>query len=278
MPAPAPRSRALGWDGHLLLLHRSEPERLLRLAEWMRHGLQRGEKVVYVEPVDAGRDSVAVQMGEHGIDTGALRADGRLEILAPEVYYPVGAPEAVVDRALTEGFPAVRISGAATSALSVVTPAGHRDIEWGVDRLCRTRPVSALCQYAYPDTAGPLLRAALDTHPSGFRELSLAGGGTRSRLVLQGSVDVANVEVLASLLRAAADGAAAAATSRLHVDLTDAVHLAATACRAVAQASEPFRTAGGILVLEGADPAVEQVLRICGLAELPGVEFAGTGS
>jgi anti-anti-sigma factor len=268
----------LGWDGHLLLLHRSEGERLRRLAEWMRHGLQRGEKVVYVEPTDAGRESVAVQLREHGIDADALHADGRLEILAPEVYYPVGAPEAVVDRGLAEGFPAVRISGAATSALAVVTAAGHRDIEWGVDRLCRTRPVSALCQYAYPATAGPLLRAALDTHPSGFRELSLAGGGTRTRLVLQGSVDVANVEVLASLLGAAADGAAAAGIARLHVDLTDAVHLAAIACRAVAQASESFRSAGGRLVIEGADPAVEQMLRICGLAEMPGVEFASTCS
>ncbi len=257
----------------MVLLYRTERERLIGLAEWMRHGVRRGEKVVYVEPGDAGHGSVVVELREHGIDTDALRAEGRLEVLSPEVYYGVGAPTAVVDRALADGFPAVRISGAAASALAVVTAAGHRDIEWGVERLCRTRPVSALCQYAYPAAAGPVLRAALDMHPSGFRELSLAGCGTGSTLALHGRVDITNVDVLTCLVTAAAGSAAAAGLGRLHVDLAEVGHLAAAACQTVAQASESFRSSGGSLLLVGADPAVEQVLRLCGLAELPGVEL-----
>lgn len=272
MTVPTPRSTEPGWDGHLLLFYRSERERLARLADWARHGLRRGEKIVYVEPADSGTDSVAVQLREH-LDTDALLAEGRLEIVPPEAYYPVGAPQAVVDRVLAEGFPGVRISGVADSALDVVTAAGHRDVEWGVDRLCRTRPVSALCQYAYPATTAPL-RAALDTHPTGFRELSLAGSGIRSDIVLHGSVDRANVEVLSVLVGGAAQSAAAAGLDHLHVDLTDVGRLAATACAAVASASEPFRRAGGSLVLDGADPAVERVLRASGLAGLPGVELA----
>jgi anti-anti-sigma regulatory factor len=272
VPVSVPHRAQPGWDGHLLLFYRSERERLTRLAEWVRYGLDRGEKVVYVEPGDIGPDSVAVQLREH-LDTDALLAEGRLEIVPPEAYYPVGAPQAVVDRVLAEGFPAVRISGTADSALGVVTAAGHRDVEWGVDRLCRTRPVSALCQYAYPATTGPL-RAALDTHPGGFRELSLAGRGIRSDIVLHGSVDRANVEVLSVLVGAAAEAVTAAGLDRLHVDLTGVGRVAPTACTAVASASEPFRRAGGSLVLDGADPAVEQALRVSGLAGLPGVELA----
>jgi MEDS: MEthanogen/methylotroph, DcmR Sensory domain len=264
---------ARDWDGHLLLLHRTEHERVGRLAEWMRHGLRRGEKILYIEPTDSGPASVTVDLRRYGIDTDALRADRRLEILSPQAYYPVGGPEAATSRSLAEGFPAVRISGAATSAFAVVSEAGHRDIEWGVDRLCREWPVSALCQYAYPTSTGPVLRNVLGMHPGGFHEESLSGSGTRSPLVLHGSIDETNAEVLAALVDAATDRAGAASgLRRLHLDLTGIDHLAPTACRAVARASEPFRGDGGKLVLDNAGPVVEDALRAA-IADLPGVEL-----
>jgi hypothetical protein len=40
------------WDGHLLLLHQSESDRLARLAEWVRHGLDHREKVLYTDGPD----------------------------------------------------------------------------------------------------------------------------------------------------------------------------------------------------------------------------------
>jgi anti-anti-sigma regulatory factor len=244
----------------------------------MQHGLRLGEKILYVEPTDAGADSVAVQLRAHGTDVDALRADRRLEILSPQAYYPVGGPEAAISRALAAGFPAVRVSGAAASALAVVTEAGHRDIEWGVDRLCRVWPVSALCQYAYPTGHGDVLRAALGMHPSGFRERWLAASSTRSTVVLHGSVNAVNVEVLVGLVDTAANRAAGAGVDRLHVDLTDVADLATAACAAFARAGEQLRGAGGTLVLDGAEPTVEQVLRSGGLAELPGVELAAAAS
>jgi anti-anti-sigma regulatory factor len=271
--SPHDASDAQDWDGHLLLLYRNDHERLSWLAEWMRHGLRLGEKILYVEPADAGPDSVAVRLREHGADTDALLADHRLEILSPQAYYPVGGPEAAISRALLEGFPAVRVSGAAASALAVVSEAGHRDIEWGVDRLCRGWPVSALCQYAYPAGRTDVLRATLDMHPSGFRERWLAASSTRSTVVLHGSVNEVNVEVLVGLVDTATDRAAATGGGRLRIDLTDLADLATGACTAFAGASEQFRGSGGNLVLDGARPAVEQVLRTAGLAELPGVEL-----
>jgi anti-anti-sigma factor len=270
---PNAETGAQDWDGHRLLLYRDEDERLRWLAQWVRHGLRQGEKILYVEPADAGPESVAVQLRRHGIDTDALRAGRRLEPLTPQVYYPVGGPEAAISRALADGFPAVRISGAAASALAVVTPAGHRDIEWGVERLCRVWPVSALCQYTYPAGPGPL-EAALDMHPGGFHERSLAAtASTPAAVTLRGSVDAGNVEVLDRLVAAAAERAAAAGLGRLRVDLTGVARLTAPACRAVARASEPFRRTGGRLVLDRPGHAVERALRACGLAELPGVHL-----
>jgi anti-anti-sigma regulatory factor len=272
MPPSPPLAR--DWGGHLLMLHRGEPERLGWLAAWVRDGLDRGEKIVYVEPADSGPASIAVGLRAHGIDVDALRAERRVEILTPEVYYPVGAPEAVVDRALADRFPAVRISGSAGSALAVVSAAGHRDIEWVVDRLCRTRPVSALCQYAYPIAAGPPLPAVLQTHPGGLHERSLAATATGADLVLRGRADATNAAVLTGLVDTAAYRAAATAIDRLRVDLTGVDHLDGSACRALAAASEPYRDAGLTVALGGAGPDVERALRAGGLAELPGVELA----
>lgn len=270
MTPPAP-PLARDWDGHLLLLHRDDRERLGWLAEWVRHGLRRGEKILYVEPADAGPASIAAQLPEHGVDVAALRAERRLEILTPEVYYPVGAPEAAVDRALADRFPAVRISGAATAALTVVSAAGHRDIEWGVDRLCRTRPVSALCQYAHPVTDGPSLHATLETHPGGLHERSLAATAGRANLVLRGAVDETNSDVLAGLVDTAAYRATASALDRLHVDLTGVDRLTEDAAWTLALASEPHRGSGLTVVLDGATPGVARALRAGGLVGLPGI-------
>jgi hypothetical protein len=273
---PTTSPDALSWDGHLALLYRTDTERLAWLAEWVRHGLRRGEKIVYVEPADAGPDSVLVGLRGHGIDTAALRADGQLEVLGPEAYYPVGGPEAAVHRALAQRFPAVRIAGRASSAQGVVSAAGHRDIEWGTDRLCRTQPVSALCQYAYP-TGHDVLCTALSTHPTGFRERSFAGSGTRSSLALRGRVDATNVDLLACLVDAAIERSVAARLDRLRLDLAGVDSLLAEACATLARASEPFRTDGGRLVLDGAGAGVEQTLRTSGIAELPGVEMVAAG-
>jgi hypothetical protein len=76
-----------------------------------------------------------------------------------------------------------------------------------MDRLCRTRPVSALCQYARPTTIGPALRAAVASHPRGVRELTFGSSENGSGLILYGEVDVDNANVLAAVLTAALDAA-----------------------------------------------------------------------
>jgi anti-anti-sigma factor len=269
MPAGAPEpGPPQAREGHLMLLHRSERERLLRLAEWVRAGIERDEKVVYVEPADAGPAAVLPALHRQGFDVDALAGTGRLQVLAPELYYAADGQAAVVDRALDEGFAAVRVSGAATAALGVVSLAEHVAIERAVDELCRSRPVSVLCQYAYPATSGERLSAVLGMHPSGVRELFLAVTATPSTLVLRGDVDVANLEVLEAALTAALARAAADRRDLLRVDLAGVAHLGAAACRALARAAERFAREGGRLDLVGVRPAVARVLRLCGLAHL----------
>ena len=74
------------------------------------------------------------------IDVDAARAEGRFELLPLAALHP----DDLVDRALDEGFPAVRISAEAAAALTVLSLEEYKDVEQNMDRLCQTRPVSAL--------------------------------------------------------------------------------------------------------------------------------------
>jgi MEDS: MEthanogen/methylotroph, DcmR Sensory domain len=91
------------WDGHLLLLHQSEGDRLVRLAEWVRHGLDGGEKVLYADGPDPAHSSILDHLRGQGIDVGAATAEGRFELLPLTAFYPSQGQGVVVDRALDEG-------------------------------------------------------------------------------------------------------------------------------------------------------------------------------
>jgi hypothetical protein len=210
---------APSWDGHLLLLHRSEGERLARLAAWVRDGLERGEKLVYTEPAVPASRSVLARLRERGIDVDAARIEGRFEVLAPTAFSPPQGQDVVVDRALDGGFPAVRISGEAAAALTVFSPAVYQVIEQQMDRLCRTRPVSALCQYARPTTVGAALRTAIARHPRGVRELGFASTTSEAGLVVHGEVDLDNSDVLTAVVTAAADAARSGGRDEVRLDL-----------------------------------------------------------
>jgi anti-sigma B factor antagonist len=195
-----------------------------------------------------------------------------LEVLAPDEFYRPGAQEALVDRVLDEGYPALRISGEATTAHEVLTPGAHREVEDLVERLCASRPVSALCQYAARSVPGAALDDVVSAHPAGVRELSLGTRGSAGRLELRGSVDVTNVDVLRASLVAALSAARGAPA--LRVDLSGVEHLAAAACRTIVADSAPARASGQRLLLEGARPVVDLVLRLCHV-DADGVEIVG---
>ena len=46
------------WQGHLLLIHQTEPERRAGVATWVRRGLELGEKVLYIERPDGAGSAI----------------------------------------------------------------------------------------------------------------------------------------------------------------------------------------------------------------------------
>lgn len=264
----------MGWDGHLLLLHRSESERLAGLAAWVRRGLHREEKVIYTEvPSDLPRSSLLLSLQAHGIDTTSAITAGHLAILRLCDYPPGGHVE-VVERALAEGYRGVRMSAEVRAMVKAVTEPVYAGIERTTVRLCRTRPFSALCQYDQASTTNEGLRRITGAHMTGIRQEQLRTGPIEEGLALAGEVDVSNDDVFASVVRAAA----AAAGRRLRLDLSRLTFLAAGGYRALVDSTQHFRDSGGRLLLMAPTPQVERILRMLAIDQLPHVELAARPS
>lgn len=264
-----PRWTSPGWDGHLLLLHRTEHDRAAALAAWARHGLDRGERVVLIEPEDAAYpDSATTVLRSHGTDPAAFLARGQLQVLAADRdLYSLQGQVDLVEGALRDGFPGVRVTARAEAGDSLVDGQEHADLERAMNRLCHTRPVSALCQYE-ADLAPMMLHAVCGMHADGIVEAQLRCRTTRDGLSLAGDVDVSNHEVLRFALRAATT---TESTEDLVVDLTDVGFLDVCGARALLTGTTEHREAGGRLRLLRPSPAVERLLVLLGLDRAPGM-------
>ncbi|WP_412741365.1 MEDS domain-containing protein [Krasilnikovia sp. MM14-A1004] len=260
-----------GWDGHLLLLHSSEDERRAALAAWVRRGLERGEKVIYTEGPAAARDSLSSVLQAHGLDAEAAQREGRLAVLPLAEFYPPHGQDAVVGRALAEGFPAVRLSAQAGAALSLLSPRAYLRAERDIERLCRTRTVSSLCQYRRATTIGTWLAKAVGVHLPGIRHARLATSGAGRGLRVCGELDVCNVEVFGAVLTAAIRRTA----RTVWLDLAAVDVVDAAACRMLVEASDRFRTGGGRVLLVGPQAHVDQVMRRLDLDLVPGMHLVG---
>jgi hypothetical protein len=69
------------WDGHVLLLHRTEGERLAGLTAWVRRGMELGEKIIYTELPLMPEDALAPVLEARGVDVAAAVRDGQLKII-----------------------------------------------------------------------------------------------------------------------------------------------------------------------------------------------------
>ena len=88
-----------------------------------------------------------VALEDHGVDAATALGEGRLTLLPLADFYPTDGQRLVVDRALAEGFPAVRMSVGALGAVTILSPGHHLTVERRLEELVRSLPVSALCQY-----------------------------------------------------------------------------------------------------------------------------------
>ncbi|MGR6964056.1 MEDS domain-containing protein [Geodermatophilus sp. URMC 61] len=259
------------WDGHLLLLHESAAERQAGVAAWVQRGLDLGEKVLYAEGPDEGKGSLTAALEAHGVDAATAVADGRLALVPLAEFYPSDGQRLVVDRALAEGFPAVRMSVGALAAVTVLSPGHYLTVERRMDELVRSLPVSALCQYARSVTTGPALRGAVGVHVAGVREAYFATGAGELGLVLRGEADAGNAEVLEAAVTAFTD----VPPRVLYLDLAELSFIDVAACRALAHGSWGFRACGGQVLLVAPPSPVERTLRLLELSDLPGFRLIG---
>jgi anti-anti-sigma factor len=262
--------RSSGRDGHLLLLHSSEGERRASLSAWIRHGLDRDEKIIYAEHDDEPYPrSLLGVLADHGVDGETATDEGRLTRLSAEDFYLTPCLFDTIDDALDSGFPAVRLTSESDVALSVLSPGNHLETERQAEEMVLERPVSVLCQYPRRDLASRRLDEIAATHRGGLHERQLQVSGSRGRLHLTGEVDLANEDVLAAALRAAVSNGSAV----LSVDLSGIRFLGAGGVRALEVTTRRFRTAGGRLRLVAPCDLVERVLRLSRFDQRNGVEL-----
>jgi anti-anti-sigma factor len=267
VPAEPPAPVTGAWDGHLLLLYDSEPERVAAVAAWVRRGLQQGEKVVYTEAPLPGRPSTLTQLEQHGVDSAQAVAEQRLALIPVEDFYPAQGQQRIVEAALREGFSSVRLSAESTTALSMLTPGEYLAIERIMDQLCQTHPVSALCQYARGAMAGPMLHDTVEVHVHGLRHSLLTSWATPEGTAIGGEVDISNTDIFASLVAAATDGGKDPAW----LGLEQLQFLDAAGSEAILASTEVFRSRGGRVLLVSPQPLIARVLHLLGVDEAPGV-------
>jgi anti-anti-sigma factor len=237
----------------------------------MRRGLALGEKVICTEPATGSDEPLFAVLEAGGVDVAAAIRGGQLDMLPMRQFYSPAGPRVLVERALAQGFPAVRMSVEVRAALTVLSPDAHRENERRMHELVQTHPVSVMCQYARATTHGTRLDELVAVHLAGVHQSTLVAGGDGDGLVLRGEIDTANADVFAALL-AAADRAASRALS---LDLTGVTYLDAGAVRLLNDATRRFRAAGGQVVLVAPQPPVERTLTLLNLGDLPGMQVAG---
>jgi anti-anti-sigma factor len=266
-----PETGPLGWDGHILLLYSAESERLSALAAWARRGLENDEKVIYTEARETPPERTLVRLLQNdGIDAATAAAKGCLVVQSPAEFFPPDGQAGMLERALAEGYRGLRLSAQASSTVAVMPQAAHSDVERAFDRLCRTQPVSALCQYEQSGMPRDRLADVAASHLSGgIRQRALTIAQHVGYLVLAGEIDVSNHDILTCALRAAAGQA----SQTLRLNVSQVEFLGAAGCRALDDGTFRFRRLGGRVLLIEPKPWVERILRVARVDRLERVEL-----
>jgi hypothetical protein len=160
---------------HLCFIYNTEEESRALLASFVRQGLERNEKVLYV--VDSHTaEQVHNYLQDDGIEVWLYGRTGQLRILtADEVYTREGFfdPDGMIsllrketERAVDDGYSALRITGEMTWALREL-PGSERLIEYEakLNDFFHGSKCLAICQYERPKFEAMLLLDVLGTHP-----------------------------------------------------------------------------------------------------------------
>ena len=160
---------------HLGCLYETEEEHRAVVVPFLRHGLERGEKVVYI--VDTHTAEVILDyLRDDGLDVRSYQARGQLAILGREdtylragVFDPAGMIATLrseTERALAEGYTALRVTGEMTWALRGL-PGSERLMEYEtrLNAYFSGTRCLAMCQYDRRRFDPAVLLDVLRSHP-----------------------------------------------------------------------------------------------------------------
>lgn len=161
---------------HLALIYDNQEEQLEFVVPFLRLGLERGEKSVYIVD-DNSAEAVVAAMERHGIDVDAATAAGALAIITKHDAYlkqgdfdpdwMIGFLAKAVEDAKKEGFRAVRASGEMTWALGPAGEANPRLIEYEckLNTFFAGYDMGGICQYNRRRFRPETLMHVIHTHP-----------------------------------------------------------------------------------------------------------------
>jgi anti-anti-sigma factor len=248
----------------------SEDERRSTLSDWIVSGLQGGEGFVYTEP-DGPPESGWLSTALDGtpVDIDRAHQDGLLLQIPMTDFYSVDAPPMLVDLAWTEGFRRLRIVADARHGLQVLDQPTYLKYERGLAGACATSPLAALCQFDGETASTWLSEVSLMHMGHGPASMFMAVPDDET-VVLFGEVDITNDDRMTEALRLTAGRA----DGFMKVDLSGLTLLSAAGCRALIEGTDSYRARGGHVLLVGARPPVQRVLKLLGFDEAPGFTMA----
>ena len=247
---------------HEGLLAASAGHRRTAMSTWARSALDRTEKLLTLcAPVDADI---------------ASRAGTGLTALTPEDLHTTAAPAQLLRRALPDGDHGLGILIWADAVITATSRATHEEIETALDSLCRDHPASVLCVYdrnGKRDGAGiEDLDLAVARHPDRLEEQRLALHRTADTLDVDGEIDMSNLDVFATALRALTD----TPSPTVRIDLDGVTFLAAAGARTLIRDTAPYRDRGAGVEIH-ATPHITRILQLLDIHRLPRLHLSCRG-
>jgi PAS domain S-box-containing protein len=168
---------------HLCCVYKTAEERRVMLTAFIRQGLERGEKTLFIK--DAPTDErILDYLQAEGLEVKAFLASGQLNLLTVDEAYlrdgvfdpdrMIAMLQAETDRALAEGYAALRVTGG-TAWVQQGQPGSERLIEYE-QKLSTFFPGSkclGLCQYDQRHFDSELLLSVLTSHPTAIVDMEL---------------------------------------------------------------------------------------------------------
>jgi anti-anti-sigma factor len=265
---------------HAIAVPESDEQLWQVSAEFLAHGLIRGEQVIYFD--DGTSERVLERMADDGVAvTGPLR-EGGFTIVPSDAGRRCSPDEvaetvrATIDGALAAGYPAVRMTGLLAFVRkrggSSAPGYGMADYDRVIDRVVRDRPAHVLCIYdraRYSEDVVEAMRAVHRTevvapsiYDDGLLRITAVGPGAAR---VAGEVDHSNRPRIRKLLEAALDRALRLpdAPTDITLDLSSLRFLDVAGAIGLVHAAEEFPNAHR-LVLSGVRPRVQRLLDRCG--------------